>query len=186
VTTSDGVPGIVEAELDMVVDTGATYSAVPEAVARELGLRRNREVTVRLADGTRQVRPLVEVRVLFDGRETPTLAFTMPDDAPPLLGAHALEGLGLGVDPVEKRLVPVENFLLAAQDGQYLDRRFADFQDRLDAFFVRQAARIEAGRRNTAALRARIEAQTERIARQAARLERLGERLDRLDRGGRA
>lgn len=34
-----------------------------------------------------------------------------PDSSPGLLGAVTLEEFGLGVDPIEKRLVPVKTYL---------------------------------------------------------------------------
>jgi len=38
----------------------------------------------------------------------------------PLLGAYALEGLLLGVDPINKRLVPIEGLLPSVWDPNQL------------------------------------------------------------------
>ena len=93
----------------MLVDTGATFSAVPSSLAARLGLPPNREGTFEMADGRRLRLPVVEARVRINGRQAPTLAIVT--EGRPLLGAHALEGLGLAVDPSRKRLVPAEGFL---------------------------------------------------------------------------
>lgn len=63
-----------------------------------------------IAGGRRDVWPVAEVRVNLDGQEVTTPCFIAPA-GPPLLGAVALESLFLAVDPVAKRLVPVEGFV---------------------------------------------------------------------------
>ena len=99
-------------EVDLLVDTGATYLTVPLDVARRLGLRVLREQTIVTACGRREVWPVAEVRIALEGREAPTVCFIAPA-GPALLGAVALETLSLGVDPVARRLVPVDGFVLA-------------------------------------------------------------------------
>ena len=54
---------------------------------------------------------VAEIRVRLEGRERTVLAFLAPDASPTLLGAQTLETFGLGVDPLAKRLVPVDAFL---------------------------------------------------------------------------
>ena len=53
---------------------------------------------------------MAEVRLTLDGEETTTPCFISPA-GPSLLGAVALESLFLAVDPVAKRLIPVEGFV---------------------------------------------------------------------------
>ncbi len=55
-----------------------------------------------------------EVRLELDGRVVTTPCFIAPG-GPVLLGAVALESLFLAVDPVAKKLVPVESFVGAAR-----------------------------------------------------------------------
>jgi clan AA aspartic protease len=89
-----------------VVDTGATYSVIPARVATKLGSRQpRRSVRVRLADG-RRIRLGVDVAVVrVDGPEAPvTILIGKVDE--PILGAEALEALGLVVDSRRKRLLP--------------------------------------------------------------------------------
>jgi predicted aspartyl protease len=106
-----GPSGVVEA-VTLIVDTGATYLTVPEALARRLGLPILREQAVATAGGRREVWPVAEVRIALAGRAAPTVCFIAPE-GPALLGAVALESLSLGVDPVARRLVPVEGFAVA-------------------------------------------------------------------------
>jgi clan AA aspartic protease len=99
--------------VSMLVDSGATYSTVSSALVARLGLPQNREDVFEFADGRRARLPIVEARVRVNGRQAPTLAVVT--EGRPLLGAFALEGLGLGIDPTGKRLIPVGGMLGAAR-----------------------------------------------------------------------
>ena len=99
-------------DIELLVDTGATYLTVPADAARRLGLRVLREQPSVTAGGRRDVWPVAEVRLDLEGREAPTVCFIAPA-GPALLGAVALETLSLGVDPLARRLVPVDGFVLA-------------------------------------------------------------------------
>ncbi len=94
------------ATVRMLVDTGATFCAIPPRLARALGIRRpRRSVRVRLADG-RRVRLGADVAIIqIDGRQAPTTILVGNVDEP-ILGVEALEALGLVVDPRRKRLSP--------------------------------------------------------------------------------
>jgi predicted aspartyl protease len=59
------------------------------------------------ADGRRVLRDIAVAMMRLEGETLPTLVvFADPGDAI-LLGVYSLEGFGLGVDPVNHRLVPV-------------------------------------------------------------------------------
>jgi clan AA aspartic protease len=92
--------------VNMLVDTGATFSVIPPAVARAIGIRRpRRTVRVHLADG-RKLRLGADVAVLqIDTREAPATILVGKVDEP-ILGVEALEALGLVVDRRRKRLSP--------------------------------------------------------------------------------
>lgn len=104
-----GPAGVVE-EVELLVDTGATLLVVPGEMAGRLGLVPTRSHPVVMAGVARAVWPVAEVRLLLDGQEVTTPCFIAPG-GPPLLGAVALESLFLAVDPVAKRLIPVEGFV---------------------------------------------------------------------------
>ena len=89
----------------MTVDSGAMFSKVSPALARQLGLVAVAKDRFELADGRIQIRPIAEARIRVNGREAPTLVVIT--NGRPLLGALALESLRLGIDPVRKRLRPL-------------------------------------------------------------------------------
>ena len=97
-------------ELELLVDTGATFVVVPRALAERLGLRPNRNCPLTIAGGREETWPLAEARLGIDGLESTTPCLISPE-GPPLLGAVALESLLLAVDPIAKRLVPVKGFV---------------------------------------------------------------------------
>jgi predicted aspartyl protease len=97
-------------QVELVVDTGATLLAVPRALAERLELVAARSQPVVIAGAERAVWPVPEVRLRLDGQEVTTPCLIAPG-GPALLGAVALESLFLAVDPVAKRLVPVEGFV---------------------------------------------------------------------------
>jgi len=99
--------------MEALVDTGASFTTVPASVLERLGVRPHRSMRFRLADGRLADWPLGWVTVEIDGQREQSIAAFGPEDSPPLLGVHTLESMGLGVDPVEHRLVPREGFLMA-------------------------------------------------------------------------
>lgn len=102
----DSMDGQRSVEIDALVDTGASYSIVPSAILRRLGVEPTDRHRVTLADGRRVTYDLGQAHATIDGRSTPTWVFFGEDDGPPLLGAYTLEGLRLAVDPYERKLVP--------------------------------------------------------------------------------
>ncbi len=99
-------------ELEMVVDTGATYSVIPGEVADDLGIRATHERTFTPADGRRMSRRLGRAGFAYDGLEAASVVVIGERDDVPLLGATALEELGMEVDPVAKTLRPTTQYLL--------------------------------------------------------------------------
>jgi clan AA aspartic protease len=93
--------------VELLVDTGATLLVVPEPLAERLGLVSRRSQRVLVAGGQRASWPVAEVRLSLEGLDVTTPCLIAPA-GPVLLGAVALESLFLGIDPVAKRLIPVE------------------------------------------------------------------------------
>ncbi len=96
------------ATVECLVDTGAAYSQIPSDVLESLGISPFDERPAILADGRRTFCRVGRADFLHDSRQTPALVVFGEGGAPALLGAMTLEGLGLGVDPIGKRLVPVD------------------------------------------------------------------------------
>ncbi len=93
------------------VDTGASYLTLPRSLLTSLGYRAVDTQRVIFAPGEVALWDVAEVRIRLQGRQRTLLAFLAPDQSPKLLGAQALETFGLGVDPLAKRLVPVDAYL---------------------------------------------------------------------------
>ena len=105
--------------VDALVDTGASYSQVPASILQGLGISPTDTVEAELADGRIVEDPIAEVRVRIDGLETFTWVTFGPENVASLLGAHALEGVRLAVDPLRRRLVPTR-ILRMRHNGQEL------------------------------------------------------------------
>ena len=110
-------PGGPPEEIAALVDTGATYTLVPAPILRRLGVEPIRRQTFLIADGSRVEREVGWLLVRIGGEESPTVVVFGDEDAEPLLGAVTLEEFGLGVDPVRRRLVPVDGYLVGLRPG---------------------------------------------------------------------
>ena len=99
--------------VEALVDTGATLTSAPASLLRRLGVEATRRGTFEYADGRRVELEIGETRVKVEGIETTTSVLFGAEDAEPLLGAMTLEGLLLGVDPFNRRLVPIVGMLKA-------------------------------------------------------------------------
>jgi aspartyl protease family protein len=97
--------------IDMVVDTGATMSLIPQRILRQLGVQPRRQMRFRPADESVKVLNVAEALLGVNGSEGIVPIAFGPDDAEPLLGAIALEAFGLAADPVNQRLIDVDGKL---------------------------------------------------------------------------
>ncbi len=97
--------------LDLLVDTGATYTVLPWALLEELGVEPHHRGEFGLADGSRVELEVGRVWLRFEDRLEYTLV-VFGEVA--LLGAVTLEELNRVVDPVGQRLVPVIGLMMRA------------------------------------------------------------------------
>ncbi len=101
-------------DVSLQADTGATFTAVPSSLLRELDAKVERPLRFRLADGSLVERGAGHVRIdLGEGHSLPFTPVVFGDEGVFLLGAVTLETMLLAVDPVRRRLVAVEGLLLA-------------------------------------------------------------------------
>ena len=98
--------------IDALVDTGSTFTTLPAALLSEMEVRPRRQVRMRVADGRSITEQLGVLNIELNGIEEVTYVVFGGPDAPATIGAITLEALLLGVDPVNKRLVPVEGWLV--------------------------------------------------------------------------
>jgi len=92
-------------EVSLLVDTGATLSWLPRELLERLGVRAISRSRFLLPDGRHLERQTAGVLLTVNGRPMSVpVAFAEPGEAT-VLGATALEALGLAVDPVKQKLV---------------------------------------------------------------------------------
>jgi len=95
-------------ELEGLVDTGALFTQVPADLLSRIGLAPSGTRAVHYADGTKDVVPVAKADIAINGVETAAMVLCGKPNSLVLLGATTLESLGLGVDPIHKRLIPLE------------------------------------------------------------------------------
>jgi clan AA aspartic protease len=97
--------GAVESVEGALVDTGAELTMVPRAILESLGIRPEKTLRLRTADGRVATREIGYAIVHTAGVATnDEVVFGEAGDMV-LLGARSLEGMNLRVDAREKRLV---------------------------------------------------------------------------------
>jgi predicted aspartyl protease len=97
--------------LEFLIDSGATYSVLPERTWERLGLQPKRTVRFRLADGTPIERQVSECHFrLAEGDGTSPVVLGEAEDVA-LLGVVTLEVLGLVFNPFTRTLHPMQMLL---------------------------------------------------------------------------
>src|SRR5262245_40192222 len=90
-----------------LVDTGAVYTVLPARVWRTLRLRPTSTAEFALADGSTITRDVSEARFEIAGRMATSPVILGEADDAPLLGAVALETLGLMLNPLTREVIPM-------------------------------------------------------------------------------
>ena len=104
-------PTGIEAEVNFLIDSGATYSLVPLRFWETIGLSAKREMTFTLADGTTVQRKISECYLVLPQGETHTPVILGEADDEALLGTVTLEELGLLFNPFNRTLQPMRMML---------------------------------------------------------------------------
>jgi len=95
-------------KLRMFVDTGSTFTLLPQAIAHNLGimLLPGRKQIIELADGTQKEYPVAIGNIEILGRKSIGERFLVAEVSEPVLGVLTLEALGLTVDPTMGKVKP--------------------------------------------------------------------------------
>ena len=102
VTIAVGSPqGRLFEDLEVTVDTGSTYTAVPRELLRRLGVPVERSLPSETADGRVVPVDVGRTTIRLEGLEFPTPVIFAEEGEPSLLGVVTLEEAALAVDPVE-------------------------------------------------------------------------------------
>ena len=94
-------------QVELEVDTGSTFTALPREMLHGLGVPVNRTMQARLADETAQAVDIGETTIRMAGQQFTTTVIFAEEGEPSLLGVVTLEQALLAVDPVNNELVPV-------------------------------------------------------------------------------
>lgn len=98
-------------EVDFLVDSGATFTLLPQKVWKRLGLKPIDEMKFSLADGSVISRELSEAWLEYEGRGRTVQVIMGRRGDEALLGALTLEALGLVLDPFKRELHPMRLML---------------------------------------------------------------------------
>jgi len=108
VTVANPADPTRQAEVELLVDTGATLTWVSGDLLQKIGAPSLPRRSFLLADGRRVERETAAAVVKLNAAvASVTVVVAQPGDAQ-LLGATALESLGFAVDPEGQRLLPRE------------------------------------------------------------------------------
>ena len=98
--------------VEALVDTGATNTTLPASVLSGLGVQPYRKSVFELADGSQLELDVGRTWVRVNGQQEFTQVVFGGEGSKAILGAVTLEEMGLAVDPVKRRLVPVHKYLM--------------------------------------------------------------------------
>ena len=92
--------------MEALVDTGATYTVLPETLLRErVGVSPTRQMTFTFADGREVSMPVGDARVQVNRLEA-ACPLVFGEEGQYLLGATTLQSLGLIADTTNRELIP--------------------------------------------------------------------------------
>jgi clan AA aspartic protease len=108
------------AEFELLVDSGALYSVLPSPELKKLGIKAVREEEFMLADGKSVKKDVGNALFEFRGKigAAPVI---FGDEGIYLLGATALESVGLMLDPLRRELKPAPMFLMTLMSSSLTD-----------------------------------------------------------------
>ena len=95
-------------DIEAVVDPGSMFTTAPRALLQDLGVPVARQATIRLASGRVARVDLGWTIVRLEGQVFPAQVIFAGEDEASLVGNVTLAVALLAVDPVERRLVPVD------------------------------------------------------------------------------
>ena len=98
-------------KVNFLIDSGATYSLLPESAWKSIGLEPKREQSFTLADGTSIERKISEALISLPQGEAHTPVILGKSGDEPLLGVVTLEILGLVFNPFDRSLHPMRMLL---------------------------------------------------------------------------
>jgi hypothetical protein len=102
-------------EFEIVVDSAEVFSRLSRSRIERLHIGVSRKMSFRTIEGRVLGRDLATVQLAVEGRMVFENVVIVEDGEIELLGCHAIEGFGLAVDQIQKKLVPTVMWALANQ-----------------------------------------------------------------------
>jgi clan AA aspartic protease len=102
----------IKVNLELLVDSGATYTVIPSSILKSLEIETIRSIKLRLADNRIIEKPLGEIGIEIEGYKANATPVVFGDEGIYLLGSVTMEQLGLMPDPVHRKLKPTEALLM--------------------------------------------------------------------------
>ena len=99
-------------KIDALVDTGATYTRIPDNILTSLGYQAILKRRLKLASGSIIERPAGIAQIEIDGVQLPSVVIYGDPNSDPLLGAVTMEEFSVAPDPMGQRLIPVVALLM--------------------------------------------------------------------------
>ena len=99
-------------EVDLLVDTGAIFTAIPRSILEKLNLKPVGKRKLRVFGGQIIEREVGGALVIYDDVSAVVPVVFAEEGDTSVLGATTLEALGYEVDPVTKKLKPVELLMI--------------------------------------------------------------------------
>jgi clan AA aspartic protease len=96
---------VKKAEVKALIDTGATFPALPEEIITELALPSLGEHPAETAEGAGKVELVANAIIKIEDRIAQSPIIKRPKGTTPLIGVVALEQMGYKVDPRTGRLI---------------------------------------------------------------------------------
>ena len=103
--------------VEVLVDTGATYTMLPAPLLRSLGVLPMSARNFVIANGQRIRREVGQAAIQIGGEILFNVVVFAEEDSQPLLGAFTLEAFSLAADPVNQRLIPVDALAMGYRQG---------------------------------------------------------------------
>lgn len=99
-------------EIDLLVDSGAIFTSIPREILIKLNLKPIDHEKLKVYGGAIVEREIGWALIEYSGkRRVVPIIFGEKEDTP-ILGATSLESLGFQIDPVTKKLKPIEFLMI--------------------------------------------------------------------------
>lgn len=99
-------------EIELLIDTGAVFTAIPRKLLEELELKPITRRKLRIFGGQIVERDIGGVSVKYKEASAVVPVIFSEEADTPVLGTTALEALGYQVDPITRQLKPVELLMI--------------------------------------------------------------------------